>query len=79
LHHSATCICTLHVALQAQEQYRRRQEAAAERARKVDRLAMFGGKQAWHENPDKFILEVAGITKGTYVHVDADERASIGM
>jgi hypothetical protein len=40
---------------------------------------MFGGKEAWQQNPDKFILEVAGITKGAYVHVDADERASLGL
>jgi hypothetical protein len=73
-----SCALTSLGRTQAQEQYRRRQEMAAERARKVDRLAMFGGKDAWQQNPDKFILEVAGISKGSYVHV-ADERASLGL
>jgi len=44
------------------EQYRQRRAKAAERMRKVDRAQMFGGRQGWSENPDKFILDMAGIT-----------------
>ena len=36
-----------------------------ERARTVDRAAMFGARRAdggWDEHPDKFILDIAGVT-----------------
>mmetsp|Transcript_34280 Transcript_34280/g.53473 ORF Transcript_34280/g.53473 Transcript_34280/m.53473 type:complete len:121 (-) Transcript_34280:234-596(-) len=47
---------------QAQEEYRMREQKYAERARKVDRAQMFGGREGWNENPDKFILDIAGVT-----------------
>jgi hypothetical protein len=46
----------------------------AERARTVDRVAMFGGKEGWRNNPDKFILDIAGVTgAGNDYYCDLDK------
>ena len=54
-------------AIEAQQQFKIRQMEKIVKARTVDRAAMFGisGRTAdggWEENPDKFLLDAAGVT-----------------
>lgn len=63
--HLTATAATAGVPAQAQDNYRIRQMKMIERARTVDRAAMFGMRRAdggWDDCPDKFILDMAGIT-----------------